>query len=436
MATALSGELKNHVGEKVTVRGWLHTIRLVGGKLAFVILRDRQGLMQVVLEGEEEINKLDGCLMGTVLRVQGLVKEAAKTKFGYEIGGESVEVIRAITHPSPIDISKDEINAEMDTIHDNKVVALRHPRQMRIFKVASVVERYMREFFDQNDFTQINTPKIIAFPTEGGAEVFKVDYFGRDAYLAQSPQFYKQIMSAIFERVYEIGRAYRAEKSNTSRHMSEIMMLDVETAFIDGMDDLLALAEQFLMSVIENTWTKAESQLTALGAQKPVLAEKFPRITVKELHELMLKETGEDYTKELDVVPAEERFICEYSAKNRWSEAVFVTEFPWSDAKFYHHQSPTNPEVTDRADLLFRGVELATITQREVWYDKLIQQIKDRDLDPENPGLKHYLDAFKYGMADTGGRGFGIARFIQKLIGLENVKDAELFPRDTTRITP
>lgn len=192
-------------------------------------MRDRQGLMQVVLEGEEEISKLDGCLMGTVLRIQGTVKEAPKTKFGFEIGGESVEVIRAISHPSPIDISKEDIHADMETIHDNKVVALRHPRQMRIFKVAAVAEKYMREFFDNHDFTQINTPKIIAFPTEGGAEVFKVDYFDREAYLAQSPQFYKQIMSAIFERVYEIGRAYRAEKSNTSRHMSEILMLDVET---------------------------------------------------------------------------------------------------------------------------------------------------------------------------------------------------------------
>lgn len=272
--------------------------------------------MQIVLESEEEINKLNGCLMGTVLKVHGLVKDAPKSKYGAEIGGETVEVIRAITHPSPIDISKDTINADGETLHDNKVVALRHPRQMKIFKTAAIVEKNMRAFFDQNDFTQINSPKIIAFPTEGGAEVFKVDYFGRDAYLAQSPQFYKQIMSAIYERVYEIGRAYRAEKSNTSRHMSEILMLDVEMAFIEGLDDVLLFAEQFMHSVIDKTWAEYGEQLTSLGATKPILAEKFPRITVKELHELMLKETGEDYTKELDVVPAEERFICDYSAKH------------------------------------------------------------------------------------------------------------------------
>ncbi len=401
MATLLSGELKHHIGEQATVRGWLHTIRNVGATLAFVIIRDRQGLMQIVLENEAEITKLNGCLTGTVLKVHGLVKDAPKSKYGAEIGGETVEVIRAVAHPSPIDISKDTVNADGETIHDNKVIALRHPRQMKIFKTAAIVEKYMREFFDKNEFTQINSPKIIGFPTEGGAEVFKLDYFGRDAYLAQSPQFYKQIMSAVYERVYEIGRAYRAEKSNTSRHMSEILMLDVEMAFIDSMDDVLSFAEQLMHFVIDKTWAEYEEQLTSLGAVKPVLAEKFPRITVKELHELMLKETGEDYTKELDVVPAEERFICEYSAKNWGSEMVFITEFPWSDAKFYHHQSVKNPEATDRADLLFRGVELATLTQREVNHDKLIKQIEDRGLDPNNPGLKHYLDAFKYGMADT-----------------------------------
>lgn len=256
MSTLLSGELKHHIGEQATVRGWLHTIRNVGATLAFVIIRDRQGLMQIVLENEAEINKLNGCLTGTVLKVHGLVKDAPKSKYGAEIGGETVEVIRAVTHPTPIDISKDTVNADGETIHDNKVVALRHPRQMKIFKIAAIAEKYMREFFDKNDFTQINSPKIIAFPTEGGAEVFKVDYFGRDAYLAQSPQFYKQIMSAIYERVYEIGRAYRAEKSNTSRHMSEILMLDVEMAFIDGLDDVLEMGEKFMHTVIDKTWTE------------------------------------------------------------------------------------------------------------------------------------------------------------------------------------
>ena len=168
----------------------------------------------------------------------------------------------------------------------------------------------------------------------------------------------------------------------------------------------------------------------------PLIPEKFPRITVKDLHELMKKETGKDYTAERDVSPDEERFVCEYAKKNWQSDFIFVLEFPWSDAKFYHHQNKENPEVTDRGDLLFRGVEIATLTQREVGYDKLLEQIKTKGYDANHPGLKSYLDAFKYGMPDEGGFGFGIGRFVQKIIGLDNVKEVELFPRDVQRVTP
>jgi len=432
----LSGQLKEHVGEKVTIRGWLHTLRAVSANLAFLIVRDRQGLMQVVIEDPEEIKKLDGCLLGTILTATGAVAQMAKWKFLFEIQKGSVDVLRKIVHPSPIDISKDTINADGETIHDNKEIVLRHPRYMKIFKVAAIAEKNMRKFFDENDFTQINSPKLIWFPTEGGAEVFEVQYFDRKVYLAQSPQFYKQMMVPVFERVYEIGRAYRAEKSNTSRHMSEILMLDMEMGFIDSFEDIIDITDRFVKSTIEWTWSEAGELLTQLWTTKPLLADKTPRITLKELHELMKKETGEDYTKLPDLTWAEEKFICEYSAKNRNSDLVFVTEFPWHDAKFYHHQNEKNPEVTDRADLLFRGVEIITLTQREVNYDKMVTQITAQGLDPNNPGLKHYLDAFKYGMPNEGGFGFGVARFVQKLIWLENVKDAELFPRDVNRVTP
>ena len=432
----LSWQLQDHVGEKATVRGRLHTLRAVSANLAFLILRDRDGLAQVVIEDPEEIKKLDGCLMGTILTATGTVAEMPKGKFRFEIQKSSVNVFRKIIYPSPIDISKDEIHADGETIHDNKVVVLRHPRYMKTFKIAALAEKTMRKFFDENDFTQINTPKLIGFPTEWGAEVFEVDYFDRKVYLAQSPQFYKQIMVPVFERVYEIGRAYRAEKSNTNRHMSEILMLDMEMWFIDSFEDIIDMTDRFVKYIIEQTWKDGEKLLTELWSAKPLLAKETPRITVKELHELMKKETGEDYTKLPDLTSAEEKFICEYSAKNRWSDLVVVTEFPRHDAKFYHHQNEKNPEVADRADMLFRGVEIITLTQREVNYDKLIAQITAQWLDSNNPGLKHYLDAFKYGMPDEGGFGFGVARFVQKLIWLENAKEAELFPRDVNRVTP
>ena len=432
----LSADLSKHVGEVVEIRGWLHTVRVVSANLAFLIMRDKCWLAQVVFEDADKIKKLEGCLLGTVLSAKGTVAEMQKGKFRFELQRASVNIIRKVVYPSPIDISKDEIHADGETLLENKVVALRHPRQMKIFKLAAIVEKNMRKFFDENGFTQINSPKIIGFPTEGGAEVFEIDYFGRKAYLAQSPQFYKQIMVPIFERVYEIWRAYRAEKSNTSRHLSEILMLDMEMGFIDSFDDVIEMTERFANFVVEQTWAEAEDLLLALGATKPLLVEHYPRISVDALHELMFKETGEDYRHERDLAPWEEKFICEYAAKHWNSDFVVVDGFPRSDAKFYHHQNQENPEVADRADLLFRGVEIVTLTQREVNYQRLVDQITAQGQNPEHPGLKHYLDAFKYGMPDEGGFGLGVARFVQKLIGLENIKEAELFPRDMQRVTP
>lgn len=435
MERILTNELKEHLGEEVMLKGWLHALRDLGS-VCFLIIRDRGGLAQIVLDDREEVKKLDNLYTGTILTVTGKAAENLKSKMGVEVQSGKVDVIRPIKYPSPVDISKSELHVEQDTLFDERVVTLRHPSQSKIFKVGAIVEKNMRKYFDEHDFTQINSPKIIAFPTEGGSEVFEVQYFDRKVYLAQSPQFYKQIMVPVFERVYEIGRAYRAEKSNTSRHMSEILMLDMEMGFIQSFDDIINFIQGFVSQVAIETWKEAGNLLEELKAVKPLISEKFPRITVKELHELMKKETGKDYIGERDVSPDEERFICEYSKKNWDSDFVFVLEFPWSDAKFYHHQNKENPEVTDRGDLLFRGVEIATLTQREVNYERLVEQIKSKGADPEHPGLKHYLEAFKYGMPDEGGFGFGIGRFVEKIIGLENVKEVELFPRDVQRVTP
>jgi nondiscriminating aspartyl-tRNA synthetase len=218
--------------------------------------------------------------------------------------------------------------------------------------------------------------------------------------------------------------------------MSEILMLDMEMWFIDSFDDIINMTEKFVNYTIEQIWQEWEKILTELWATKPLVKEKYPRISVKDLHQLMKKETWQDFTDLLDLTSAEEKFICEYSAKNWWSDFVIVDQFPWSDAKFYHHQNIKNPEVADRADLLFRWVEIITLTQREVNYEKLVAQIKAQWLDSDHAGLKYYLDAFKYWMPDEWWFGFGIARFVQKIIWLDNAKEAELFPRDVNRVTP
>ena len=254
--------------------------------------------------------------------------------------------------------------------------------------------------------------------------------------MAQSPQFYKQMMIPVFERVYEIGRAYRAEKSNTSRHLTEFLWLDMEMWFIDSFDDIIEMTEKFANYTVEKTREEWENLLLALWATKPLLQDKFPRISVTELHELMFKETWEDHRGERDLAPSEEKFICEYSAKKYGCDFVVVNGFPRSDAKFYHHQNVEDPTVADRADLLFRWVEIITLTQREVNYEKLVAQISAQWHDPEQPWLKYYLDAFKYGMPDEWGFWLWIERFVQKMIWLENIKEAELFPRDVQRIVP
>lgn len=434
MKRTLSHELTAHIGSKVLLQGFLHASRPLG-KITFLVLRDRTGLAQIILEGEQK-DVLNGCHTGTILEVEGTVVNAPTSNFKVEIHEASVRIVRKVEAVSPVVISKESLDAELDTLLDNRVITLRHPHQSAIFKVASVVEKHLRDFLYAQEFVQINTPKIIAFPTEGGSEVFEVEYFDKKVYLAQSPQFYKQMMVPVFERVFEIGHSYRAEKSNTSRHMSEILMLDVEMGFISSLDDVLEIGEQLIKYAVHQTFIEQSELFELLDVDPPLLMNPIPRITVQELHALMLEHTGEDYTKELDVVPSEERFICAYAREHWSSDAVFVTEFPWSDAKFYHHQNRENPLVADRADLLFKGVEIATLTRREVNYNKLCEQISAKGASIDNPGLVHYLDAFKYGMPDSGGFGFGMARFVQKLLDLSNVKEAELFPRDVQRVTP
>ena len=428
-------DLSSCIWEQINVQWFLHN-RVAKKSFWFLTLRDRSGLGMIIVEWENQMSKLDGMQIGTILSIDGTVfEEPNNKKFGLEIKNVDINVLQAVSYANGIDISKDDLNLEMETMIDNRIFTLRHPKQSSIFKIYANVERSIRAFMDSNDFTQINTPKIIWFATEWWAEVFDFDYFEKKACLAQSPQFYKQIMAAVYERVYEIGKAYRAEKSNSSRHISEILMLDVEMWFID-FEFLMWFISDMLRNVCESTWSNSSSYLELLGSTKPILPEKFPRISVSDLHNMYFEASGEDLRWEWDISSAEEKFICEYSAANRWSDAVIITWFAWSDAKFYHIQNSENPLVAERADLLFRGVEVSTLTMRQTDYDKLISQIKNQWIDPTNPWLLSYLDAFKYGMPKTWWFGFGITRLVQKIIWLSNVKEAELFPRDRNRLTP
>jgi len=433
----LARDIKDSAGKEATVKGWLHKKRKLGG-LNFLNIRDRSGLVQVLIESKEELEKLRGLQIGTVLSIIGKVIEDERAPGGAEIHDPVIEVISPVTSEPPIEIDKplSHVSENLDTLFEHRVIGLRNLDEQRIFKLRAALTNYIREFFIENEFVEMNTPKIIAEATEGGAEAFKLDYFGKEAYLAQSPQFYKQMMVGVFERVFEIGPAFRAEPSMTTRHVSELVMLDMEMGFIDSHQDVLDMTQKLFKNILERTYEEHGETLQKMGAKKLVLKDKFPIYSVAQVHEMYSKATGKDTTKEKDLNPAEERWICDYAKKNDGCEAVFVNNFPVEAMKFYHMVNPEDTKTALWADLLFRGLEIATAPQREHRLEELIKQMKDAGLDPTHPGYKYYLQAFEYGLPPHGGFGFGIDRLVQVVTGLSNVKEAILFPRDMNRITP
>lgn len=433
----LSSEVKNHIGEQVTLQGWLYKKRSLGG-MTFLVLRDRHGAIQILDEQSKETEKLAGLQNGTILTIHGMVVEDVRAPHGVEIHNPSISVEVPVEHVAPIEIDKpiDHTPENLETLFENKVVNMRNIVEQGIWKVQAAVGDGAREYLKSQDFTEFHSPKLLSEATEGGAEVFKLDYFGKTATLAQSAQFYKQIMVGSLERVFEFGATYRAEPSMTTRHMTEFITIDVEMGFISGFQDILTVLCELINHTVDYVWTHREKELVALGAQKPVLREEFPQITLKELHDLFLKEEGIDAMREPDPTPAEERFISEYSATHWGSEAVFVTEFPAKHMKFYHYRNESNPEVAERADLIFRGVEIVTTSQREHRYGKLVEQLQLIGGNVDLPGFKYFLEAFKYGMPPHAGFGLGLERLSQKIIGLNNVKEATLFPRDLNRLAP
>ncbi len=437
----LNRDVTAHVGKSVTIQGWLHKKRMLGG-LTFINVRDRSGLVQIVVEDKDEVEKLRGLQIGTVLEVAGTAVDEPRAPGGAELHQPKLTVLVPVTDEPPIEIDKplSHKSEHLDTLFDNRAIGLRNLQEQELFKTKDVVCRSIRTFFTKNGFTEIHTPKLLAEATEGGAEVFKVDYFSKTATLAQSAQFYKQIMVGVFERVFEIGSTYRAEPSATTRHLTEFLTVDCELGFVT-FEELQNLLGNLLIHVVDETWKTNEASFkkwNVAKAELPEKAEAIPRVTIDEIHEMYLKATKEDFTGEDDLRPDEERFICEWAKKNKGSDAVFVVG--WSAKsktfKFYHKANEKNPDIADRADLLFRGVEITTLSMREHDYKKLIEQLKAMGGNPDNSGYASYLSAFKYGMPPHGGFGLGLERLVEKLFKLNNIKEATLFPRDINRLTP
>lgn len=437
MERTLITETPSKIGSEVTVDGWIQTVRK-HGKIAFFDIYDRSGLLQVVAVEPgvlEVVNKLE---QRAAVKVVGKVKERGEKYINPEIPTGKVELeassveILSLPEVLPFDMGGKVLDLELPTLLDFRSLTLKHETQREIFTVQATIADEFRKAAVSLGCTEVFVPTIAAGASEGGADVFMVDYYGNKAYMTQSPQLYKQMMVGVFERVYTIAHAYRAEPSVTTRHLSEVVMMDVEIAFIESFEELLDAFEFVGTNVIKNTAKKHEDILKDLGIDEPLVPTKVPRLTLREAQEIVGKRTGRDLSKELDLNPEDEKEICLWAKEEHKSDFVTITHYPTKKRAFYTYPDPENPEYSLSYDLLFRGVEILSGSRRINDYQQLLDVMKERGVERANFGM--YLKAFQYGMPPEGGFSFGLERLTMKLLELPNVREASLFPRDMERI--
>ncbi len=425
--------LPTHAGQRVRLQGWLHRLRRLSN-VTFLIVRDGKGLAQVVVEDAALIDQLSGLNAESVLTVEGTAVAVKEAPSGVELRDPVVTVLVAASEPPPFDLFRPSLKAQLPTILDHAPVALRHPRQRALFQLASGSMAGFRAALTPRDFVEIQTPKIVAAATEGGANVFAIDYFGRPAYLAQSPQFYKQIMVGVFERVFEVAPVFRAEPHDTPRHLNEYVSLDVEMGFIADHTTVMQLLTEVLRSMIGELQRNCDAAITILGITLPEVPREFPSIHFVDAQELILRETGEDARGEPDLAPAHERWLGDWAQREHGSDFLFVVGYPMVKRPFYTFPDPERPAYSRSFDLLFRGLELVTGGQRLHRYDDYLATLALRTIDPAP--LEGYLMAFKHGMPPHGGFAIGLERWVARLAQIPNVREATLFPRDQQRLTP
>lgn len=417
-------DLPDQLGQQVLLRGWVHHRRDLGG-LAFIHLRDRSGVVQCVLEG------IAPPLHESSVEVEGKVVESRKAPGGLELQASALRVISLASAPPPMEMAKLDHLANPDTLLSHRAVTVRSPRDRAVLKVQAELLRGFRSFLDEQGFTEISTPKLVAAGAESGADQFEVDFYGRRAYLTQSPQLYKQIMVAVFERVYEVAPVYRAERSHTVRHLSEYLSLDVEMGFIEDDGDVMDLEEALLKSMMRRVGEVCARELAELAAELPNVDVAFPRIPLLEARELVRERYGHaSGGKDLD--PEAERLLGRWAKEEHGSDFVFVTHYPQAARPFYAY--PTDDGLTRGLDLLFRGTEITSGGQRAHEYEVLVKALEQRGQDPA--GFESYLQVFRHGMPPHGGFAIGAERLTALLLGIANVRFARAFPRDTQRLTP
>ncbi len=427
MHRILSTELSAHAGGTVTLAGWVHRRRLLKS-VAFLILRDRAGLAQVVAAPAA----LAGFPEETVVRVTGVARANAAAPGGVEVTGATIEALTDPAEPPPVDLYRPELAAALPTLLDHAPVTLRHLRQRAVFQLSAAAVAGFRRALDGLGFTEIHTPKLVATATESGANVFGLDYFGRPAYLAQSPQFSKQTMVGVFERVYEVGPVFRAEPHDTVRHLAQYTSLDAELGFIEDHHDVMAVLRTGVAGMVAEVGARAGAALSIVDAKLPAVPDEIPAVHFADALDLIGRATAQDLSGEPDLAPAHERWLGEWALREFGGEWLFVTGYPMAKRPFYTHPQPDRPAYSNSFDLLFRGQELVTGGQRLHRYRDYLAALAGQDLGPYEP----YLAAFRHGMPPHGGFALGLERFTARLVGAANVRQAALFPRDLHRLAP
>lgn len=421
------------MGETVKVNGTVHTIRDMGD-IAFVILRKREGLVQGVYEKEVSQFELKDIKEGSVVEVSGKLVEAEKAPSGIELRIETLKVLSQPTDEMmPLAISKWKLNTSLEAKLNYRPISLRNVRERAKFKIQEGIVRGFRDFLYGQGFTEIRTPKIGEKGAEGGSNLFKLDYFHRPAVLAQSPQFYKQMMVGVFDRVFETAPVFCAEKHNTKRHLNEYTSLDFEMGYIDSFEDIIAMETGFLQYTMELLEKEYEKELKMLEVTLPKV-DKIPVVRFDKAKELVSEKYDRKIRNPFDLEPEEETLIGTYFEEEYGADFVFVTHYPSKKRPFYAMDDPEDPTFTVSFDLLFRGMEITTGGQRIHDYQMLSEKMKERGMTEE--GMEQYLSAFKHGMPPHGGLGIGLERLTMKLLGEENVRETTLFPRDMSRLEP
>ena len=420
------------LNQKVVLEGAVHSIRNMGD-VAFVILRRREGLFQTVVENEKANLSIHDLKEAMTLRVKGILHEEERAPHGREVRVQEIEILSSPAEPMPLAIDKWKLNTSLEAKLNLRPIALRNIQERSKFKIQEALVRAFRDFLYEQGFTEIHTPKIGARGAEGGANLFKFSYFHKPAVLAQSPQFYKQMMVGVFDRVFETGPVFRAEKHNTKRHLNEYTSLDFEMGYIDGFEDIMGMETGFLQYAMELLKKDYSKELQILKIQLPKV-DQIPAVRFDKAKELVSEKYNRKIRNPYDLEPEEEALIGRYFKEEYDADFVFVTHYPSKKRPFYAMDDPQDDKFTLSFDLLFHGLEVTTGGQRIHDYNHLKAKIAARGMEEE--GMEQYLDTFKHGMPPHGGLGIGLERLTMQLLGEENVREACLFPRDLNRLEP